>query len=157
MVSAELGTKRTCPSCGTRFYDLLRNPIVCPHCGVSFVAEARLPSKGEHVGPVVKVRESVVPEPVEPDDVELVSLEDVEEAFCRAVEAGEFYAAGRIAPESLASARRQATRSMQQSARVSDTTTFFYLGAMVESGATRQIFTAPRQEQTEAYLTGRFG
>ena len=79
MVSAELGTKRTCPSCGTRFYDLLRNPIVCPHCGMSFVAEALLPSKGEHAGPVVKVRESVVPEHVEPDDVELVSLEDVEE------------------------------------------------------------------------------
>jgi uncharacterized protein (TIGR02300 family) len=79
VVSAELGTKRTCPSCGTRFYDLLRNPIVCPNCGVSFIAEALLPSKGEHAGPVAKVRESVVPEHVEPDDVELVSLEDVEE------------------------------------------------------------------------------
>ncbi|HEX3276291.1 MAG TPA: phosphate ABC transporter ATP-binding protein PstB [Gemmatimonadales bacterium] len=49
------------------------------------------------------------------------------------------------------------THNMQQAARVSDTTTFFYLGTMVESGATRQIFTAPRQEQTEAYITGRFG
>ena len=49
------------------------------------------------------------------------------------------------------------THNMQQAARVSDTTTFFYLGTMVEHGATRQIFTAPRNEQTEAYITGRFG
>ena len=49
------------------------------------------------------------------------------------------------------------THNMQQAARVSDTTTFFYLGTMVESGPSRQIFTAPRNEQTEAYITGRFG
>ncbi|MEO7985862.1 MAG: phosphate ABC transporter ATP-binding protein PstB [Gemmatimonadales bacterium] len=49
------------------------------------------------------------------------------------------------------------THNMQQAARVSDTTTFFYLGTMVETGSTRQIFTAPRNEQTEAYITGRFG
>ena len=49
------------------------------------------------------------------------------------------------------------THNMQQAARVSDTTTFFYLGGMIETGATRQMFTAPRDEQTEAYITGRFG
>jgi phosphate transport system ATP-binding protein len=49
------------------------------------------------------------------------------------------------------------THNMQQAARVSDTTTFFYLGSMIEHGPTRQIFTAPRDEQTEAYITGRFG
>jgi phosphate transport system ATP-binding protein len=49
------------------------------------------------------------------------------------------------------------THNMQQAARVSDTTSFFYLGTMVETGPTRQIFTAPRNEQTEAYITGRFG
>jgi phosphate transport system ATP-binding protein len=49
------------------------------------------------------------------------------------------------------------THNMQQAARVSDTTTFFYLGMMVETGPSRQIFTAPRNEQTEAYITGRFG
>jgi len=49
------------------------------------------------------------------------------------------------------------THNLQQAARVSDTTTFFYLGTMVETGSTRQIFTAPRNEQTEAYITGRFG
>ena len=49
------------------------------------------------------------------------------------------------------------THNMQQAARVSDTTTFFYMGTMVETGPTRQIFTAPREERTEAYITGRFG
>jgi phosphate transport system ATP-binding protein len=49
------------------------------------------------------------------------------------------------------------THNMQQAARVSDTTTFFYLGTMVETGLTREIFTAPKEERTEAYLTGRFG
>jgi phosphate transport system ATP-binding protein len=49
------------------------------------------------------------------------------------------------------------THNMQQAARVSDTTSFFYMGHLVETGATRQIFTAPREEQTEAYVTGRFG
>ena len=49
------------------------------------------------------------------------------------------------------------THNMQQAARVSDTTTFFYLGSMIETGPTRQIFTAPRNGRTEAYITGRFG
>jgi phosphate transport system ATP-binding protein len=49
------------------------------------------------------------------------------------------------------------THNMQQAARVSDTTSCFYMGAMVETGPTRQIFTTPKQEQTEAYITGRFG
>ena len=49
------------------------------------------------------------------------------------------------------------THNMQQAARVSDTTTFFYLGQVVEHGPTRLLFTTPRQEQTEAYITGRFG
>jgi len=49
------------------------------------------------------------------------------------------------------------THNMQQAARTSDTTTFFYLGQMVETGLTRQIFTNPKDAQTEAYITGRFG
>ena len=49
------------------------------------------------------------------------------------------------------------THNMQQAARVSDTTTFFYLGGMVETGATRQLFTSPARDETEAYITGRFG
>ncbi len=49
------------------------------------------------------------------------------------------------------------THNLQQAARVSDTTTFFYMGSMIEHGATRQMFTTPSEEQTEAYITGRFG
>jgi phosphate transport system ATP-binding protein len=49
------------------------------------------------------------------------------------------------------------THNMQQAARVSDTTTFFYMGTMVETGPTRQMFTTPKEERTEAYITGRFG
>jgi len=49
------------------------------------------------------------------------------------------------------------THNMQQAARVSDTTSFFYLGEVVETGLTRQIFTSPREQRTEAYVTGRFG
>jgi phosphate transport system ATP-binding protein len=49
------------------------------------------------------------------------------------------------------------THNLQQAARVSDTTSFFYLGELIESGDTRQLFTAPKQARTEAYITGRFG
>jgi phosphate transport system ATP-binding protein len=49
------------------------------------------------------------------------------------------------------------THNMQQAARVSDYTAFFYLGRLVEIGRTNDIFTNPREEQTEAYITGRFG
>jgi phosphate transport system ATP-binding protein len=49
------------------------------------------------------------------------------------------------------------THNMQQAARVSDTTSFFYLGELVETGPTRQLFTTPHQPRTEAYITGRFG
>ncbi|MDZ4672945.1 MAG: phosphate ABC transporter ATP-binding protein PstB [Gemmatimonadota bacterium] len=49
------------------------------------------------------------------------------------------------------------THNMQQAARVSDQTGFFEGGALVEFGATRQIFTKPARERTEAYITGRFG
>ncbi|MBP1691234.1 MAG: phosphate transporter, ATPase subunit [Bacteroidetes bacterium] len=49
------------------------------------------------------------------------------------------------------------THNMQQAARVSDYTAFLYIGEVVEFGETKQIFTAPRQQRTEEYITGRFG
>ena len=49
------------------------------------------------------------------------------------------------------------THNMQQAARVSDYTAFFYLGTLVEYDQTPTIFTNPRQKQTEDYITGRFG
>jgi phosphate transport system ATP-binding protein len=49
------------------------------------------------------------------------------------------------------------THNMQQAARVSDETAFFYMGELVEVGATEQIFTNPREQRTEDYVTGKFG
>jgi phosphate transport system ATP-binding protein len=49
------------------------------------------------------------------------------------------------------------THNMQQAARISDYTAFFYLGSLVEFDTTGKIFTAPKQRQTEDYVTGRFG
>lgn len=49
------------------------------------------------------------------------------------------------------------THNMQQAARVSDYTAFFYLGKLVEFDATNKIFTNPANKQTEDYVTGRFG
>ena len=49
------------------------------------------------------------------------------------------------------------THSMQQAARISDRTAFFYMGRLVESDSTDVIFTRPSQKETEDYITGRFG
>jgi phosphate transport system ATP-binding protein len=49
------------------------------------------------------------------------------------------------------------THNLQQAARASDHTAFFYSGELVEFGPTDQIFTRPREERTDAYITGRFG
>ncbi len=49
------------------------------------------------------------------------------------------------------------THNMQQAARVSDFTAFFYEGYLIEYGPTRQMFTKPREKKTEDYITGRFG
>ena len=49
------------------------------------------------------------------------------------------------------------THNMQQAARVSDYTGFFYLGELIEFGETEKLFTLPEKRQTEDYITGRFG
>jgi phosphate transport system ATP-binding protein len=49
------------------------------------------------------------------------------------------------------------THNMQQAARVSDQTAFFYLGELVEMGPTEKIFTNPSEQRTEDYVTGKFG
>ena len=82
MVKPELGTKRTCPNCATRFYDLMKDPITCPKCDTKFMAMSILPSKTDLPGmaqqPAPKPREVEVADDVEAGEVELVSLEDVE-------------------------------------------------------------------------------
>ena len=49
------------------------------------------------------------------------------------------------------------THNMQQAARVSDFTAFLYLGKVIESGETNQIFTNPKEKLTENYISGHFG
>ncbi len=49
------------------------------------------------------------------------------------------------------------THNMQQAARISDYTAYFYLGSLVEYGTTKKIFTNPERKETEDYVTGRFG
>ena len=49
------------------------------------------------------------------------------------------------------------THNMQQAARVSDLTAYFYLGRLIEVGPTDQLFTNPTRQETEDYITGRFG
>jgi phosphate transport system ATP-binding protein len=49
------------------------------------------------------------------------------------------------------------THNMQQAARISDMTAFFYLGELIEFDKTKKIFTNPDKKQTEDYITGRFG
>ena len=49
------------------------------------------------------------------------------------------------------------THNMQQAARISDQTAFFYIGELIEFGSTTKIFTNPAKKQTEDYVTGRFG
>src|SRR5213082_1950773 len=72
----EWGTKRICPSCGTRYYDLMRDPVVCPKCSTPFDAEAFLKSRRTRPAPPV-VKEV---EPVGADEVEeAVPIEEAEE------------------------------------------------------------------------------
>jgi len=49
------------------------------------------------------------------------------------------------------------THNMQQAARVSDKTGFFYLGELIEYDKTKDLFTSPKEKKTENYITGRFG
>jgi phosphate transport system ATP-binding protein len=49
------------------------------------------------------------------------------------------------------------THNMQQAARISDRTAFFYMGELIEYDETKKMFTTPEKKQTEDYITGRFG
>ena len=49
------------------------------------------------------------------------------------------------------------THNMQQASRISDYTAFMYLGDLIEFGPTSELFVRPRRQETEDYITGRFG
>jgi uncharacterized protein (TIGR02300 family) len=78
MAKPELGTKRVCVSCSTRFYDLTKSPAVCPKCGTEQpVEQPRLRRAG---GNVVEDKRVKKPAPTPEDvDVEVEGVEDVEE------------------------------------------------------------------------------
>lgn len=76
MAKAEWGLKRTCQSCGARFYDLQRSPIVCPKCEAEYDPEVLL--KSRRGKPVAAV--AVAPKPVaDPAEADEVVAEDEEE------------------------------------------------------------------------------
>ena len=81
MTKQNLGTKRLCGSCDTKFYDLERDPIVCPKCGATFVPEqpAAKPEIKAKAAPVKKPVEKDETEELDDEDAELVSLEDADE------------------------------------------------------------------------------
>ncbi|MGD9846816.1 MAG: TIGR02300 family protein [Variibacter sp.] len=76
MAKPELGTKRLCPHCGAKFYDLGKDPIVCPKCG-SEVEIAPLPSRGRPDARTV-ADSSDEAEPAEAQGAEMVSLEEAD-------------------------------------------------------------------------------
>ena len=76
MAKPEWGTKRICPSCGTRYYDLMREQVICPRCSTPFDAEAFLRARRSR--PVAPVEKEVVPAGAEELDTE-VETDDIEE------------------------------------------------------------------------------
>lgn len=79
MAKPEWGTKRICPSCGTRYYDLMHDPVVCPKCSTPFDPEAFLKARrARPVAPVERELEPVGPEEIDAD-IEVEEAEGVEE------------------------------------------------------------------------------
>ena len=77
MTKAELGTKRICPNCGTKYYDLNRSPIVCPKCGTVFMVTAAAKARAQAAKAAVEEEEEV--EVIPDKEAELVSLEEADE------------------------------------------------------------------------------
>src|SRR5205823_7798487 len=71
----EWGTKRICPSCGARYYDLMRDPVVCPKCTTPFDPEAFL--KARRARPVAPVEKELAPVGAEDIDADL-EVEEIE-------------------------------------------------------------------------------
>ena len=80
------GTKRVCQSCGARFYDLSRTPIVCPVCQTVYQVTPPTTRRAERQAPVeVRPKPEPVVEPIAMEGPETISLEEVDEAVDEAV------------------------------------------------------------------------
>lgn len=92
MAKPEWGAKRVCPSCGARFYDLLRDPVPCPACGAEFALDAlserkaAAPARGRHKpekalepeAPVTEDADDLIDDDVDSDEDVLLEDEDDE-------------------------------------------------------------------------------
>lgn len=84
MVKPEWGVKRTCQSCGVKFYDMTREPIVCPKCGTVFDFEAALKSRkvrtsNNDAKPAAAKKVKAKAKPIVEDDLVDAELEDIED------------------------------------------------------------------------------
>ena len=78
MAKPEWGTKRICPSCGTRYYDLLREQVICPKCSTPYDPEAFL--KARRARPVAPVEKELAPVGDDADtDIDAEEVETAEE------------------------------------------------------------------------------
>jgi uncharacterized protein (TIGR02300 family) len=91
LAKPEWGTKRICPSCGTRYYDLLRDPVVCPKCSTPFDPEAFLKARRSRpAAPVEKELEPVGADDIDPElETEGAEAADEEEEGGVPLEEGE--------------------------------------------------------------------
>ena len=90
MVKAEWGTKRICPSCGTRYYDLRREPVMCPKCGAAYDPETLQKTRRtkavalpeEPIEPLAEeeIDADVAAEATEAEEGEEIAIEGAEEA-----------------------------------------------------------------------------
>ena len=79
MAKPEWGTKRICPSCGARYYDLQKDPPVCPSCGTTFDPEALLKSRRARPAPVEEVVKKDVPESEDDEEAAEAGEAELEE------------------------------------------------------------------------------
>ncbi len=87
MSKPELGTKRDCPSCGAKFYDLTKSPAVCPKCKHEFVPDSG--AKAKRVKPVEKPKEKAPRPVVVADDDDNVSLDAMRDEELAAEDLGD--------------------------------------------------------------------
>jgi uncharacterized protein (TIGR02300 family) len=88
MPKAEWGVKRACASCGARFYDLLKDPIICPDCGATFVIETAKAARRRAAEPAAAKQVDVEDADLVEDDADVLDADDSDDDDDVGVEAG---------------------------------------------------------------------